>query len=214
MKRSFYGVLIVFGIFTCISLAAPQPAVIQGPDQWTLNIKFTNPQQMVLQEASDNKLVRFWYMIITLTNNTGRDVDYYPKYDLVTDTFQITPAGKGVGSIVFDRIKERHKDVYPFLECFGKTDNKILQGEDNTKDIAVIWQDFDHNAKNVSIFITGLSNETVEVDYPAIKTEDSENEPNKVYLMKTLEIKYDVIGDPSSATGATLGYNSKSWVMR
>jgi hypothetical protein len=214
MKRSFYGLIIVFGAFTCISLAAPEPAVVQGPDQWTLNATFTHPQSIELRQASDNKTVRFWYMIITLTNNTGRDVDFFPKCDLATDTFQITPAGKGVGSIVFDRIKERHKSKYPFLEYSGKTDNKILQGEDNAKDIAVVWQDFDHDAKKVNIFITGLSNETVEVEYPAKDSENSQEEPNKVYLRKTLEIKYDIKGNPASTSGAVLEYISKTWVMR
>jgi|WetSurMetagenome_2_1015567.scaffolds.fasta_scaffold74030_2 hypothetical protein len=214
MKSSFYGLIIVFGAFACISLASPVPAVVQGPDQWTLNATFTHPQPIELRQDSDHKTVRFWYMIITLTNNTGRDVDFFPKCDLVTDTFQITPAGKGVGSIVFDRIKERHKSKYPFLEYLGKTDNKILQGEDNAKDIAVIWQDFDHEAKKVSIFITGLSNETIEVEYPTKDSEDTQEEPNKVYLRKTLEIKYDIKGNPASSSGAVLEYISKTWVMR
>ena len=214
MKSSFYGLIIVLSIFACISLAAPEPAVVQGPGLWTINIAFTHPQPIVLRQASDNKPVRFWYMIITLTNNTGQDVVFYPKCDLVTDTFQITPAGKGVGSLVFDRIKERYKNNYPFLEYLGNIDNKILQGKDNAKDIAIIWQDFDHEAKNISIFITGLSNETVEVKYPVKNDEGQEKGQDKIYLKKTLEIKYKVKGNLASPSGATLEYISKSWIMR
>ena len=131
---------------------------------------------------------------------------------MVTDTFQTVPAGQGVGSIVFERIKERHKSKYPFLELFGASDNKILQGEDNTRDIAIIWPDFDHDAINVNIFITGLSNETAEVSYPSTRSQD--DEPKKIYLRKTLEIQYKVRGNLSSSTGATLDYIDETWVMR
>lgn len=212
MKSSFYGILIVFLVFACISFAAPRPAVVQGPNQWTLNTEFIHPQQIVIRRASDNKPVRFWYMIITLTNNSGRDADFFPKCELVTDTFQINPAGQGVGSVVFERIKERHKNRYPFLELLSQTDNKILQGEDNTKDIAIIWSDFDHDAKKISIYITGLSNETAVVQYPAPQKPDFEQK--KVYLRKTLEINYDIKGDMASYNGAELAYKNKSWVMR
>lgn len=193
-------------------MSAPEPAVVQGPGQWTLNTLFMHPQQIVLMRAEDNKPVRFWYMIITITNNSGQDVDFYPKCDMVTDTFQINPAGQGVGTAVFDRIKDRYKNKYPFLELLGKTDNKMLQGQDNTKDIAVIWPDFDKDAKNINIFITGLSNETAEVEYP--KTSEQNNQSGKVYLRKTLEIKYSVRGDPASLAGASLEYKDKLWVMR
>ena len=212
MKSSFYGILTIFLLFTCISMSAPEPAVVQGPGQWTLNTLFMHPQQIVLMRAEDNKPVRFWYMIITITNNSGQDVDFYPKCDMVTDTFQINPAGQGVGTAVFDRIKDRYKNKYPFLELLGKTDNKMLQGQDNTKDIAVIWPDFDKDAKNINIFITGLSNETAEVEYP--KTSEQNNQSGKVYLRKTLEIKYSVRGDPASLAGASLEYKDKLWVMR
>ena len=193
MKSSFYGILTVLLAFSSMSLAAPEPAIVQGPDQWTLKTTFTHPQQIVLRRAEDNKLVRYWYIILTLTNNSKDDVYFYPECQLVTDNFQIIPAGKGIGSIVFERIKQRHKNTYPFLELLGMTDNKILQGEDNTKDIAVIWPDFDHKAKNIQIFISGLSNEIAVVNYP---------------------VKVDPEGDPSSSTGALLEYKGKSWIMR
>ena len=93
-------------------------------------------------------------MIITLTNETKRDVDFYPKCELMTDTFQVIPAGKGVASVVFEKIKERHKNTYPFLKYINDADNKLLQGEDNACDLAIIWEDFDNKAQNVKLFIT------------------------------------------------------------
>jgi len=211
MRSSFYGVIAILLMVTCISFAVPEPSVVPGPSQWTLETKFTNPEQIVFGYNQDNKPIRYWYVIITLTNNTDKDVDFYPRSELVTDTFQIIPAGKGVGTKVFEQIKQRHKSQYPFLELFGKTDNKFLQGQDNTKDIAIIWSDFDNKANAISIFITGLSNETAVVEHPIEKEND---EPKRVYLRKTLEIQYEVKGTPELANGVALEYKNKSWVMR
>ena len=101
MKRFFYGILTISAVIACVCLAAPEPAIVPAPGQWTVDMEFTHPQQIVLR-GSDNQPRRFWYTIITLTNNTGNDVSFYPKCDLMTDTFQITPAGKAVTTAVFE----------------------------------------------------------------------------------------------------------------
>jgi len=212
MKRFFYGILGIWAIVACVCLAAPEPAIVPAPGQWTMNMQFTHPQQITLPRGSDNKQVNFWYTIITLTNNTGNDVDFYPKCDLMTDSFQIIPAGKFVSSMLFDQIKRRHKSKYPFLEPLNNAGTKILQGEDNTKDIAVIWPDFDIQAKSLQLFITGLSNETAAVDHPVSK--DQRGEPIKVFLRKTLELSYSLRGDQALRTNASFAYQGKRWVMR
>jgi len=212
MKRFFYGILVISVVIACVSLAAPEPAIVPAPGQWTVDMEFTHPQQIVLSRSSDNQPSRFWYTIITLTNNTGNDVGFYPDCDLMTDTFQITPAGKAVTPAVFEQIRKRHKSRYPFLELLAKAGNRILQGEDNTKDIAVIWSDFDAQAKNIKVFIAGLSNETVAIDHPVAK--DEVGKPLKVYLRKTLELSYAFKGDPALRSGASLTYKGKRWIMR
>ena len=212
MKRLFYEALVISAVIACISLAAPEPAIVPAPGQWTVDMEFTHPQQIVLPRSSDKQPSRFWYTIITLTNNTGNDVGFYPDCDLMTDTFQITPAGKAVTPAVFEQIRKRHKSRYPFLELLAKAGNKILQGEDNTKDIAVIWPDFDAQAKNIKVFIAGLSNETVAIDHPVAK--DEAGKPLKVFLRKTLELSYAFKGDPALRSGASLTYKGKRWIMR
>jgi hypothetical protein len=213
MKRFLYGISGVWVIVTCVCLAAPEPAIVPSPGHWTLNVEYTHPQQIVLRRSSDNQPVRFWYIILTLTNNTGKDVGFYPKCDLLTDTFQIIPAGKFVSSTVFEHIRKRHEKRYPFLEFLDKASNKILQGEDNTKDIAIIWPDFDLEAKNIKLFITGLSNETAVINHPIVK-DDETGKPAKVYLRKTLELSYDLRGDPSLRSSVSLAFKEKRWVMR
>ena len=212
MKRFSCEIAGILAVAACACLAGHEPAVVQAPGQWTVNIEFTHPQQITLALSPDNQPIRFWYTIITLTNNTGYDVDFYPRCDLMTDSFQITTAGKFVSPAVFDQIRGRHKSRYPFLQPLHKAGNKILEGEDNTKDIAVIWPDFDTQAKNIKLFITGLSNETAVVNHPVSR--DQAGEPVKVFLRKTLELNYALRSDAALRSSASLVYKGKRWIMR
>ncbi|MFA5252026.1 MAG: hypothetical protein WC454_05530 [Phycisphaerae bacterium] len=211
MKNLVYGILAVLAVTACAS-PAPEPAIVQGPDDWTIDVTFGHPQQIALRLDGEKETKRYWYTIITLTNNTSHDVDFYPKCELMTDTLEITPAGKGTPAAVFEQIKKRHQKKFPFLESLESTGSKILQGEDNTKDVAVIWPDFDAKAREIKIFIAGLSNETVAVDHPTAK--DETGKPAKIYLRKTLELSYKIGGDAAFRSKAKPVYQGKSWVMR
>jgi hypothetical protein len=208
-KCLFYGTFLVVAANVC--LAAPEPAVVQRPGQWTVEVKFEQPQQLVLSGGGSGP-VRFWYMILTVTNRTGQDVEFYPRCELMSDTFQIVPSGVGVPPIAFEQIKQRHQGRYPFLEAMSKVENRILQGEDNAKDIAVIWRDFDSQATAFKVFISGLSNETAAIDHPVAV--DDTGQPAKVFLRKTLQLDYAFRGDPAMRDAAEVVYKGKSWVMR
>jgi len=212
--KAYYIVFLLILFSACICKAAPEPAVVQGAEEWTLDMKFEHlghisvPTELIKMKGQRD----FWYLILSITNNTGREVGFYPNCELMTDTFQIVPAGNDVPSIVFQRIKERHEKQYPFLESLENTDDKVLQGKDNTKDIAVIFSDFDHKAKNIKLFIAGLSNETAVVEHP-VKT-DENGQPVKVFLRKTLEINYSLGGDPDFRAQQKLTFKKTKWVMR
>jgi hypothetical protein len=208
-KCLFYGT--VLATMAGVALAAPQPAIVQGPGQWTVEVRFEQPQQIVLPWGG-NGPARYWYTIFTLTNRTGQDVDFYPRCELMTDTFRIVPAGMNVPPVVFERIKERHQSRYPFLESLVNVKNRILQGEDNATDIAVIWRDFDTHAESFKIFLTGLSNETAVISHPVAL--DAMGQPVKVYLRKTLELDYAFRGDPALRDSVEVVYKGKDWVMR
>jgi hypothetical protein len=212
MKGFICGSFAVFLMVTCVSYAPPQPAIVPGPDDWTVEVRYENPQQILVKLSGDTKPRRFWYIIMTLTNETNRDVDFYPECDLVTDTFQIIPAGKSVPETVFEQIKRLYQNRYPFLELVERVDTKILQGQDNTKDIVIIWPDFDDKAKGMKLFTAGLSNETVAIDHPTAK--DQTGKPVKVFLRKTLELDYKLGGDATFRSDAKLILQNKCWVMR
>ena len=212
MKRSFYGILGILFLIVCLSQAAPEPVVVSESGRWTIDTEFTHPQQIIMQGKSGNQLMRFWYVIITLTNKTDLDVNFYPKCELMTDTFQIIPESKSIESKVFEQIRKRHRSKYPFLKPLHAADNKILQGENNAIDLAIIWPDFDKKAQNIKIFITGLSNETAVINHPVAK--DQEGIPLKVFLRKTLELSYNLKGDPASVSGSNLQFEGKRWIMK
>ena len=212
MKSFAFATLAIWAVMICVCFAAPEPAIVPAPDDWTVEISFGHPQQILVRPTAADSPKRFWYILVTLTNRSNRDVDFYPKCELMTDTFQIIPAGKSVSAAVFERIKKRHQSKYPFLEPLESVDNRILQGEDNSKDIAIMWPDFDPKAKGIKIFIAGLSNETVVVEHPVAK--DQNDEPVKVFLRKTFELSYAISGDPALRSSAKLTYEGKRWVMR
>jgi hypothetical protein len=212
MKSVACGTLgsLVFTALLCA--AAPKPAIIPNPGDWTVEVAFEHPQRIQAQLAPDRGPQVFWYTILTLTNRSGQDADFYPRCELMTDSFQILAAGIGVPPRIFQQVKKRHLSKYPLLESMQEAGNKILEGEDNAKDVAVIWPDFDNQAKQIKLFISGLSNETAVVDHPAAT--DEAGNAKKVYLRKTLELSYRLRGDPSLRSHIQLDYSGKRWVMR
>ena len=208
--------MIISGIVLFLSgstvSAAPEPALVPGPQDWTLDINYRAPAQIVIPGEGSLSSRRYWYIILTVTNRTGRDVGFFPKCELMTDTFQIMPAGAGVSPAVFSHIRVRHQNDYPFLQQFSRTDSRMLQGEDNTRDVAIIWPDFDPEARSVKFFISGLSNETAVVDHPVAA--DSEGRPVKVYLRKTLQLEYLIGGDARFRSDARAVLKDRAWVMR
>jgi hypothetical protein len=93
MKSVIYGTFVVWAATAFLCLAAPEPAIIPGPGDWTMEVTFEHPQQIIVQMEKSG-LKRFWYTIVTLTNQSGQDVGFYPTCDLMTDTFHIIPANK------------------------------------------------------------------------------------------------------------------------
>ena len=220
MKRHvLYGTILavaVVGLYAGFGTrswaAAPQPAIVQHTGQWTLEVRYEHPQQIVMPWGPGGA-TRFWYMIVAVTNRTGQDADFFPKCDLMTDTFQIVPAGRGVTPAVFEAIKQRHQSRYPLLEPLRGVANRILEGEDNAKDIAIIWQDFDPHALGFKVYLTGLSNETAVVPHP-VAVDKATGKPVPVYLRKTLELTYALRGDPALRSSVDVVYKGQGWVMR
>jgi hypothetical protein len=191
----------------------PEPKVVQKANQWTLDVDYSAPEQIMMQLPNQKKPQRFWYIILSVTNETSLDeVEFYPLCRLITDTFQEIPADKQVSVAVFNAVKGKHKGSYPFLESLDFKDHRVSRGEDNTRDFAIIWPDIDPKARQVNLFLGGLSNETAVVEHPELKDEDGG--PKKIFLQKTLQLKYAIAGDEKLRSTVTMKEIKQGWVMR
>ncbi len=207
----FFVSLVMSGMIPAV--AAPRPAIVQGPREWTLDVVYDQPVQISVRLPGNPQPRQFWYLILSLTNNSpSQDLPFYPACELTTDTFQLIPAGKDVQTAVFEKIKLKHQGRYPFLESLDFVDHRILQGRDNSRDIVIIWPDFDPAATQINLFIAGLSNETAVIEHPIQK--DPNGQPLKIYLQKTLHLKYSIGADKALRSDAQLSFTGQDWVMR
>jgi len=209
MRCLVLRILFVLLSVSAICCAAPEPAVVQGPSLWTAEVRFEPLRQLAFRRNGTGDTVRFWYTILTIENNCGVDIDFHPLCDLMTDTFQIIPAGKRVPPQVFDTIKARHATRYPLLEPIASARSRILQGEENAIDVAIVWPDFDIRAKRVQLFISGLSNETARINLPTAAPGSGQ-----VYLRKTLELDFQFKGDSVWRSDEDIVLAGRRWVMR
>lgn len=208
--RKIFNVVLVAAAISVMCFGAPEPKVVLDAPGWTLDVEFEPLGLMVVKVDGQNR--RFWYEIFSVVNNTGDDVEFYPVFELVTDTFQTIPDGKDVPLVVYNKIKKRHSRRYPFLETADQVGHRIMEGEDNRRDILVVWPDFQPDAKVIQLFAKGFSNETAAVDHP-VQT-DPNGQPAKVYLRKALELTYSFGGDPKMRSNARITYEGKNWVLR
>ena len=67
MKTWFFGfsaaiVLLIAGV----CWAYPEPAVVGGVNEWTLEVVFAQPQQIMVKLPGQKRPTRFWYIILTI----------------------------------------------------------------------------------------------------------------------------------------------------
>ena len=201
------NIALLFVMFAGFAFAAPRPSLAPEAGIWTLDVVYTQPSQYVAS-SDDGGVERFWYTVLSLTNNTGRDVPFYAKFELMTDTWQITNSDTGITKPTYDALKLMNEGSFPFLLTRDEVDSVILQGEDNSVDLLVVWKDFDIAAKEVKLFFGGLSNET------AVVEAQKDGETVKYYLQKTLELDYSIPGDEEKRGSQELVFDAQKWVMR
>ena len=205
MKLRNFALLIV--LLAAIVVAAPRPSLAPAAGIWTLDVVYTHPTQYSARDKEGN-VQRYWYMVLSLTNNTGEDVPFYPKFEMMTDTWQMSKADFGITTRIYSALKRMNEGSFPFLVSMDEVDNVILEGEDNAVDLLVVWKDFDVKAKGAKFFFAGMSNET------AVVETESEDETVRHILQKTLELNYSIPGDERKRDSQQLVFDSQRWIMR
>ena len=209
-----WKIVILLVLATVISAAplwaAPRPALVPPTGTWQLDFELHGePQLIMIKLPGREKPQRFWYLLYTVTNNTRQDVDFYPQFDLLTDTFKLYHAGVKSRQAVFDAIAGLYRKTMPLLEPEEMISGRILQGQDNARDSVAIFEQFDPNATTAKIFVAGLSNETITVGLPT-----EQDGRLAVLLRKTLELKYQVPGDRYNPQNKVMLYRQRQWIMR
>ena len=214
MKLAILIALGMLGGWFGAALAAPTPALVPGPGTWQLDFELHgDPQLITVMLPGDAQPKRFWYLLYTITNNTGQDVEFFPGFYLFTDTFKMYQSGSKVRQPVFEAIRNLYAQTIPLLEDEDMITGRILVGRDNARDSVAIFEDFDPNAGWAKVFVAGLSNETITVDNPT-NIDPAANKPKKFLLRKTLMLEYQVAGDRYNLETRVMLYRNRQWIMR
>jgi len=170
---------------TCLAVllggaAGPEPS--PSPVAWELNFSPGMPTRIQVNLGSGTKT--FWYMLYTVTNNTGEDIDFHPEIVRVNEVESELPAGQalsqpnkaaritvdpaivGPHSKLFNAIKERHAKTHPFLVTPVHAIGRLKQGSDNALTSVAIFPTLDPRVSRFTIFVSGLSGERIVKDNP------------------------------------------------
>lgn len=213
-------------VMLCLSLAQParppaedyttatRPSI--APSTWELRFRFQDPKRVSVIVPGRSEPVLYWYMLYRVENPGRQDVDFYPRFALVTDTLKVVPSEVQVSPEAFKAIKRRAND--PLLLAPEKIVGTIHRGKDRAKHGVAIFRDFDPKAKAFTIYVSGLSGEVKRVKNPGFDDSKPESPDNPRYMVlrKTLAIPYKFPGSESTRLQSVPErvIDGLEWVMR
>ncbi|MBI4719424.1 MAG: hypothetical protein HY763_16635 [Planctomycetes bacterium] len=229
MKRLFRRIALAAALLLPRGYAAAAPTADLVSSSWQLDFHFHDPQRIAVLLPGDRQPTTFWYMLFRVVNHTGRDVEFFPSFTIVTDTLQVVVGGDEVHPSVYDAIASRHRNDAPFFAPPSKITGPLLQGDENGRTSAAVFRPFDPRASRFTVYIGGLSGEMTRVASP-MDAEAGDRvlgaEPDSAaaakpvesagafLLRRTLAVGYDLPGDPTTRALAAPVRRSREWVMR
>lgn len=153
------------------ALATPEPSTI--PVAWELGLE---PSQMLRIQADGRT---YWYMLYTVTNNTGQDIDFLPEIVRVSEIETEVPADKvsqqpdqasrlivdpaivGLNARVYQAIAQRHARTHAFMVTPVEAIGRLLQGRDNARTSVAVFKELDPRVSKFTIYFGGLSGEKI-----------------------------------------------------
>ena len=121
--------------------AAPEPS--RAGKTWDVDFEFHDPARISVTLPGQAEPTTYWYMLFTVTNNTNREIDFYPAFSLVTDTLQVVEGNDDVDPRVYQELQAQYKKLYPFLVDPTGLYGLLKQGEDNRRTGVIAFRDFD-----------------------------------------------------------------------
>jgi len=199
---------------TATAVGGPRAGLV--PKTWELDFEFYDPQRIEVTLPGDSIPTTFWYVVYRVTNRTGRDVVFTPSFRIVTDRLEEVVGGDGVTPGVYAAIKARHKKEFPFFANPSDVTGKLMQGTANARTSAAVFRTFDTRAAGFRLFVSGLSGDIERVANPVYKPDEPESDTNPRFflLRRTLELDYDLPGDPDTRKFAKPIRRNRQWVLR
>lgn len=176
----------------------PKPAPV--PYRWELEFE---PGQLRLYKDQANGGA-YWYFTYTVTNRTGADQLWAPKFVLFTDAGEILESGRNVPTKVTEDIMALLGN--DLLEDQNEAIGDIMQGRENAKEGLVIWPVNRLDVNEMSLFVAGISGETARVKNPVNGEE--------IILRKTLQRDYLVPGNAADRGSKPVELVQQIWVLR
>lgn len=212
--RSYLAALVL--AIVIIALAArlasaevPKPSPF--PIAWELTFEHGEPRRVVVESPGDVAPKAYWYMTYNVTNKTDKEQVFLPRFELLTRDGRVVPSDRNIPAAVFEKVKQREGNR--FLEPFTSIGGTIRVGEDEAKDGVAIWEEPAPRMGEFTIFISGLSGETVTMK-DASGTEMKGPDGRPIILRKTLQLDYNVPGDERFPGADPVKLVNETWVMR
>lgn len=178
--------------------APPKPSAV--PLRWELRFE-PGDLRLYVDPVTERA---YWYFTYVITNMTGRDQVWAPTFVLFTDGGEILYSGKSVPGRIQERLREMLRN--PLLETQNESIGDLLQGVENARDGLVIWPADRLDVNELSLFVSGISGETVRVEDPITG--------DPVLLRKTLQRDYLIRGSALARGSLPVEYERQEWVMR
>lgn len=192
----------VLGTATVVALATVAPTAGAASIAPPKELDFTASELRLFKDPETGK--HFWYMTYDVVNNTGKEVRFAPRIDLVVDDGRILAQGEGVPSGAVRQLKKYLKNE--LLEDQFEILGEVLPGKEHAKTGLVVFRADDLEPTELTVMVQGLSRETEKRAHP--KT----GEP--VTLRKTVRIDYLVSGDPKPRGSTTYPIVNREWIFR
>ncbi len=214
------------------------PAPSPVPISWEFDFQFLDLRRIEV-ELPDAGVQTFWYVVYTVTNTSPRTQRFFPRFQIFTEDLETIDSDIGISPLVFDAIRERHRQTHPELLHPSRAIGDLSAGADHARESVAIWRQFDLRVNRLSVFVAGLSGEKRFIRRPVPRAEREPAEaadtglqsapaeaagssaggantdgPRHFTLRKTLEIQYLIPGSPATREGLDPQRLAIRWVMR
>jgi len=193
-------------VIGCSLGLAPEPDPVSS--RWQLDVD-PGPLRVTYVHTPEAEGA-YLYFTYSVTNNTGKDLEFVPSFDMVNDDGDLMLSGVGIPPSVTKSILTSLE--YPFLQDQIEILGPIQQGPENAKHGLVIWSLEDFDADEIRIFGAGFSGETDSIEL----TDPRTGKKKRLVFRKTLMLRYATPGniDVTAMGDQPFDLVEKRWIMR